>query len=158
MLTDRQDSGIIKKKKKSKYKSKYSASEQAERAKKAKEVCTRVLSALHRDQNGAILDKIVYTASGKEVKIVEKTVLHEEPNSITQVVNAKGGVNRNYYDENGNQFLQISNNGHGNAIEEDEGFFGEHAHDYIYGKHDELHRGSARELTETERKENGDIL
>lgn len=157
-LTSSGDGGIIKKKKKSKYKSKYSADEQAERAKKAKEVIERVLSALHFDENGKILDEVVYTASGEEVKIVEKTTLQDKPNSITQIVNAKGGVNRNYYDENGNQFLQISNNGHGNAIEEDKGFFGEHAHDYIYGEHGELHRGSARELTETERKENGDIL
>ena len=157
-LTSSGDGGIIKKKKKSKYKSKYSADEQAERSKKAKEVIERVLSALHFDKNGKILDEVIYTASGEEVKIVEKTILQDKPNSITQIVNAKGGVNRNYYDENGNQFLQISNNGHGNAIEEDRGFFGEHAHDYIYGEHGELHRGSARELTETERKENGDIL
>lgn len=158
LLTDMQDSGIIKKKKKSKYKSKYSASEQAERAKKAKEVCTRVLSALHRDQNGAILDKIVYTASGKEVKIVEKTVLHEEPNSITQLVNGKGGIDRNFFDSNGRQYLQISNNGHNHLVEEDIGKFGEHAHDYVYDENGKLISRASRELTYKERDENGDIL
>ena len=156
-LTSGNDSGIIKSKKK-KYKSKYSDDERVERSKKAKKVCERVLAGLHFDENGKLLDEIVYTASGKEVKIVEKTVLHEEPNSITQVVNAKGGVNRNYYDENGNQFLQISNNGHWHPVEEDIGNYGEHAHDYYFDENNELKRTDARELAEEERKENGDVL
>lgn len=156
-MTSGNDSGIIKSKKK-KYKSKYSDDERVERSKKAKKVCERVLAGLHFDENGKLLDEIVYTASGKEVKIVEKTVLHEEPNSITQVVNAKGGVNRNYYDENGNQFLQISNNGHWHPVEEDIGNYGEHAHDYYFDENNELKRTDARELAEEERKENGDVL
>ena len=45
-LTSSGDGGIIKKKKKSKYKSKYSADEQAERSKKAKEVNFNKLMAL----------------------------------------------------------------------------------------------------------------
>ena len=153
-LTSGADSGIIKKK----YKSKYSAAEHAERSKKAKTVCDRVLSQLHRDASGTILDKTAKTASGKEVEIVDSTPLYGKPNSITQVVNSRGGVNRNYYDANGNQFLQISNNGHGNPVEEDRGFFGEHAHDYSFGKNGELNRGKARELTKAERAENGDML
>ena len=157
-LTSGSDDGIIKKKKKSKYKSKYSADEQAERSKKAKEVIEQVLSALHFDENGKILDEVVYTASGEEVKIVEKTTLQEKPNSITQIVNAKGGVNRNYYDENGNQFLQISNNGHGHPVEEDLGEFGEHAHNYYFDENNKLKRTDARELTEEERKRNDDML
>ena len=54
--------------------------------------------------------------------------------------------------------MQISNNGHGNAVEEDKGVFGEHAHDYFFDENDNLVRGEARELTDTEREENGDIL
>ena len=157
-MTSSGDGGIIKKKKKSKYKSKYSADEQAERSKKAKEVIERVLSVLHFDENGKILDEVVYTASGEEVKIVEKTTLQDKPNSITQIVNAKGGVNRNYYDENGNQFLQISNNGHGHPVEEDLGEFGEHAHNYYFDENNKLKRTDARELTEEERKRNDDML
>lgn len=154
MLTSGADSGIIKKK----YKSKYSAAERAERSKKAKTVCDRVLSQFHRDASGAILDKTTKNASGKEVEIVDSTPLYGKPNSIIQVVNSRGGVNRNYYDANGNQFLQISNNGHGNPVEEDRGFFGEHAHDSSFGKNGELNRGKARELTKAERAENGDML
>ena len=154
-LTSGGDGGIIKKRK---YKSKYSVAERTERSKKAKAACDRVLSNLRRDKSGNILDKSVYTASGKEVRIVKKTNLHEKPNSITQIVNEKGGVNRNYYDADGNQFLQISNNGHGNAFEEDKGAFGEHAHDYVINEDGKLIRNSARELTETEQVENGDVL
>lgn len=157
LLTDTRKDGIIKTKQK-KYKSKYSADERAERSKKAKEVIERVLSALHFDENGKILDEVVYTASGEEVKIVEKTTLQDKPNSITQIVNAKGGVNRNYYDENGNQFLQISNNGHGHPVEEDLGEFGEHAHNYYFDENNKLKRTDARELTEEERKRNDDML
>lgn len=155
-LTPTQQNGIIKKK--SKYKSKYSATERIERSRKAAAACDRVLSNLHRDKDGNILDKSVRTAAGKEARIVKKTTLHEEPNSITQVVNGKGGVNRNYYNADGNQFLQISNNGHGNASEEDKGIFGEHAHDYFLDETGKLHRKDARELTEAERTENGDVL
>lgn len=155
VLTSGGDGGIIKKRK---YKSKYSVAERTERSKKAKAACDRVLSNLRRDKSGNILDKSVYTASGKEARIVKKTNLHEKPNSITQIVNEKGGVNRNYYDADGNQFLQISNNGHGNAFEEDKGAFGEHAHDYVINEDGKLIRNSARELTETEQVENGDVL
>lgn len=154
-LTSGVDSGIIKG---GKYKSKYSVSERAERSKKAKAVCDRVLSELHIDANSTIPDKTVQTASGKEVEIVTTTSLHGKPNSITQTVNKKGGVNRNYYDANGDQFLQISNNGHSNAPEEDKGTYGEHAHDYVIDNTGKRHRKDARELTETERRENSDIL
>lgn len=84
--------------------------------------------------------------------------MQDKPNSITQIVNAKGGVNRNYYDENGNQFLQISNNGHGHPVEEDLGEFGEHAHNYYFDENNKLKRTDARELTEEERKRNDDML
>lgn len=67
-------------------------------------------------------------------------------------------MNRNYYNADGNQFLQISKNGHGNASEEDKGIFGEHAHDYFLDETGKLHRKDARELTEAERTENGDVL
>lgn len=100
----------------------------------------------------------MYTASGKKVKIVEKSLLHGEPNSVTQLVNEKGGVDRNFFDSNGRQYLQISNNGHSHLVEEDIGEFGEHAHDYAYDENGNLIERLARELTDKELKENGDIL
>ena len=88
---------------------------------------------------------------------VEKTSLYERPNSITQEILKSGGVNRNFYDDEGKQIKQISNHNHGNAKHHPFGEKGEHAHDYIW-KDGELIGRPARELTEEERKENSDIL
>jgi len=81
-----------------------------------------------------------------------------EPNSIEEVITKKGGVTRNFYDENGLQKKQISNNDHGNSGKHPFGKNGEHAHDYTWDENGKLHRGNPRELTEEEIKENGDIL
>lgn len=89
---------------------------------------------------------------------VERTSLTSEPNSTTEVVNKKGGIDRNYYDSAGKQYKQISNNDHGNPKQHPYGKNGEHAHDYIYGDDGKLKSRPARELTEAERKENEDIL
>lgn len=89
---------------------------------------------------------------------VERTSLTAEPNSTTEVVNKKGGIDRNYYDSAGKQYKQISNNDHGNPKQHPYGKNGEHAHDYIYGDDGKLKSRPARELTEAERKENEDIL
>ena len=53
---------------------------------------------------------ITKNAVGQSVIIVKKTKIKANPNSITQVVNKKGGIDRNYYDNDGNQIKQISNN------------------------------------------------
>ena len=39
---------------------------------------------------------------------------------------------KNYGAENGQQYKQISNNGHGHKREEALGIHGEHAHDYLF--------------------------
>ena len=52
---------------------------------------------------------------------------------------------------------RISNNGHGHKTEEALGKHGEHAHDYLWNN-DKFIRCDARELMNTERKENDDIL
>ena len=101
---------------------------------------------------------VTVNAAGQTVNIVRGTEIHAKPNSITQVVNKKGGIDRNFYDENGDQRLQISNNGHGHKKEEAMGEHGEHAHDYSYNAEGKLKHGEARELTDIEREENGDIL
>ena len=95
--------------------------------------------------------------SGKRIIRVDKTELCAEPNSITEVIHFKGGVDRNYYDENGRQYKQISNNDHSKPKWHPFGKQGEHAHDYQY-VNGELIRGAARELTEAERIEIGDLL
>lgn len=97
-----------------------------------------------------------YENSG--ILIVSKSTLTGKANSITQVISKKGGIERNYYDENGKQKKQISNNNHGNAKRHPFGKNGEHAHDYIYDSNGNLVSRPVRELTELEREENSDIL
>ena len=88
---------------------------------------------------------------------VQKVTLTGEPNSITQITKKNGGIDRNYYDSNGRQMKQISNNNHGNEKMHPFGKNGEHAHDYIW-KDGKVAERPVRELTEDERKENSDIL
>ncbi len=103
--------------------------------------------------------ELVRNASGQTVRVVKHVkITGEEPNTITQRVNKHGGINRNYYDENGRQYKQISNNDHGHKDESVFGKHGEHAHDYDYEQPSSDPRKRARELTEQERKENADIL
>lgn len=96
-------------------------------------------------------------AAGQDIIEVKRTTLTGTPNSITQLTSKRGGIERNYYDENGKQYKQISNNNHGNAKMHPYGKNGEHAHDYVY-KDGKLIERPTRELTENERKENEDIL
>lgn len=70
----------------------------------------------------------------------------------------KGGIDRNYYGENGMQTKQVTNHNHGNPRKHSFGQNGEHAHDYIYDKSGKLIGRPIRELTDDERKENSDIL
>ncbi|MBQ3452576.1 MAG: hypothetical protein IJG32_09945, partial [Selenomonadaceae bacterium] len=61
---------------------------------------------------------------------VTRSAIHFTPFAVTEIINKKGGITRNFYDENGDQYLQISNNDHGNIAESKYGKHGEHAHDY----------------------------
>lgn len=97
-------------------------------------------------------------AFGNPITIVKRNELKGPPNGITQTVNSKGGITRNYYDENGNQKKQISNNDHGHKVESQFGNHGEHAHDYNKDSNGKFVHGKARELTNLEREENADIL
>ena len=102
--------------------------------------------------------KLLQNANGDYIIEVKKSELSNDPNSITQVVNSKGGCDRNYYGNDGKQVKQISNNGHGHPIEEAMGKHGEHAHDYYLNEEGKPKRQPARELTYLERKENEDFL
>ena len=94
----------------------------------------------------------------RRIKKVNKTELTAEPFAVTEVESKKGGISRNYYDENGRQTKQISNNSHGHKAVEDYGKHGEHAHDYTWEDDGNLTGRPYRELTDDERKENSDIL
>lgn len=98
-------------------------------------------------------------AAGVPIIIVEHVdPRHGPPNGITQKIGKKGGIDRNFYNEQGLQILQISNNGHGHKIEEKMGKHGEHAHDYVIDKNGIPKHLSARELSDKERKDNSDFL
>lgn len=103
-------------------------------------------------------ENIIVKDSDSGIIKADRTTLTAEPNSVTEVVNKKGGIDRNYYDSTGKQKKQISNNDHGNPKQHPYGNHGEHAHDYIYDENGKLSGRPIRELTEQERKENEDIL
>ena len=104
------------------------------------------------------LDSFLTNAAGQRIMKVNHVNLYEAPNSITQKENAKGGIDRNYYDANGRQFKQISNNDHGHPQAKKYGRNGEHAHDYVYNEKGSLMDRPMRELTDQERKDNADFL
>lgn len=108
---------------------------------------------LNRSESGRLKN-----AAGQSIIKVTSTSLTGKPNSITQVTNRKGGIDRNYYGDTGRQIKQISNNDHGHPKSHKYGKHGEHAHDYIYDDDGKLMGRPIRELSEKERKENGDIL
>lgn len=112
--------------------------------------------------NGAatryLKEHFLKNAAGEDIIKVSQTRITASPNSITQKMNAKGGIDRNYYGSDGRQKTQISNNGHGHKKEEALGEHGEHAHDYFWDKDGNVTRSEARELTEQERSDNSDFL
>lgn len=104
-------------------------------------------------------EKTVTNAAGQTVRIVDHICLTgEQPNSITQRQNAKGGIDRNYYDANGRQVKQISNHDHGHPKQHPFGKHGEHAHDYLWNEAGQYKSRTTRELTDQERKDEGDLL
>jgi hypothetical protein len=102
--------------------------------------------------------KTTTNAAGKTIKVVDRTEIYGEPDSITQKNHANGGIDRNYMGGDGKQSKQVSNHNHGNPKKHPYGNNGEHAHDYVYDEHGNLIDRPVRELTDEERKENADIL
>ena len=109
-------------------------------------------------ESGIIEEKIIHNSAGKQVKTIKHINLQAEPNSITQKINSNVGIDRNYYDESGRQFKQVSNNDHNQPKKHPFGENGEHAHDYVYDDKGNLIDRPMRELNDEERKENEDIL
>ena len=101
--------------------------------------------------------KPVEKAGDSGIIKVNKTTPIGKPNSVTQIENKNGGINRNYYDADGRWYKQITNNNHGNAKQHPYGKNGEHAHDIVW-ENGKIAGRPTRELTEDERKENEDIL
>lgn len=96
-------------------------------------------------------------AAGHVILEAKKTTKKAAPGSIVQIVNKKGGIDRNYYDENGDWVKQITNNDHGQPKNHPYGEHGEHAHDITILEDGSVRR-TTRELTDEERREEADIL
>ena len=108
--------------------------------------------------NGSNQEKTTTNAAGQTVRIVDHIDIIGEPNSITQIQNSNGGIDRNYYGADGKQTKQISNHDHGHPKQHLFGKYGEHAHDYVLDENGIPRHGKAREMTDEEKKENGDML
>lgn len=81
------------------------------------------------------------------------------PNSVVDHKNEKGAVDsRSFYGESGMKEKDIHTGNHGNPKMHPFGKHGEHAHDYVWGKDGRLISKTPRDLTNAERKDNGDIL
>lgn len=97
-------------------------------------------------------------AAGQIIIKADKNYLIGVPDTITQVVGKKGGIERNYYGADGKQVKQICNNDHGHPKQHPFGEHGEHAHDYVYDKNGMLINRDPRDITPQEREDNKDIL
>lgn len=102
-------------------------------------------------------EKPLKNAAGHAIIRVKKTTRKAAANSITQVENKKGGIDRNYYNRRGEWIKQITNNDHGQPKNHPFGEHGEHAHDVTLNEDGSVSR-TTRELTQEERREEADIL
>lgn len=89
---------------------------------------------------------------------VSKTKLHEAPYAVTKKVARKGGIEWNFYDAKGTQYLQVANNDHGHVIEAGYGSHGEHSHWYDLSKKPPKIHDKATEVPSFVRKDLGDAL
>lgn len=82
-------------------------------------------------------------------------------NAIIETREMKGGheqVNRTFYDSEGKMFRQVHTGAHGNLKDHPYGKNGEHKHEYVWNDDETLKERKTGELSEADRKENGDIL
>ena len=99
-------------------------------------------------------DKIKTVVSGHQ-----STPRKSTPNSIRDHVGNNGKVDiRTFYDNDGMILKDIHTTNHGNPKKHPYGQHGEHIHDYEWYEDGSLKKRVIRELTDLERKENGDIL
>ncbi len=84
--------------------------------------------------------------------------IKSNPNDVIDHRGNNGKVKtRSFYDNNGNKKKDINTDNHNNPKNHPYGQNGEHAHDYTW-KDNKIIGRNTRELTDMERKENGDIL
>ena len=101
--------------------------------------------ALHNLESGII----------KKTKSLSKGI----PLSVEEITASKGGKSWNFFNANGDLYLQVSDNAHGHKAEADFGQHGEHCHWYYSKEANKTNRyGAAEELPEYIRRAMGDKL
>jgi hypothetical protein len=89
----------------------------------------------------------------------ESTPRKYESGGVIDHVGKDGKVEtRTFYNTDGIKSLDITNHDHGNPKKHPYGKHGEHAHDYEWDSDGKLKNRTTRDITDTERKENDDIL
>lgn len=82
-------------------------------------------------------------------------------NAVIETREMKGEheqINRTFYDPEGRMCRQVHTGAHGNPKDHPYGEHGEHKHEYIWNDDGTLKERKTEELSEADRKENGDIL
>lgn len=87
------------------------------------------------------------------------TPKNAEPNAVYDHISYDGTIDvRTFYDNNGFKHRDIHTTSHGNPKQHTFGLHGEHVVEYEWNDDGSIKNKSRRELTETERKENSDII
>lgn len=98
---------------------------------------------------------IVVTDVWKEHRSIP---MQYKPNAVVETQFPGGQIDRIFYNESGKMVVQIHSGDHGNRHQHQWGIHGEHAHEFFYDSSGAFEQRTDREITERERKENGDIL
>ncbi|MBR2041525.1 MAG: hypothetical protein IJ945_04055 [Oscillospiraceae bacterium] len=121
--------------------------------KKAEKEVDNLLYYLKKDKAKGV-NNITRNAWGKPITEINHGVVIGAPNSITEIINKKGGAVRNYYNNGGLQYKQVANNNENHVLNNlDNG--GKHAHDYYLNEkgipaHGKVRRMSVKEILENE--------
>ena len=116
-------------------------------------------TSVEKEKEGAIARKEYVVRESKREKVFlqhdlkngiikkKKSLIKGIPFSIGEVTAKKGGKTLDFYNENGDEYLQISDNDHGQKKESMFGEHGEHCHWYYWevGKKHSMH-GEAEEI------------
>lgn len=122
--------------------------------KTSKEKINSIRRRMYAENKNRGIIKPTKTVSGHGTLLKES-----EPGDVIDHEDRDGNVDiRRFYGDSGLMEKDIHTDAHGNYKAHNFGEHGEHAHDYEFDDNGRLKNKSTRELTDDERKENGDIL
>jgi hypothetical protein len=98
---------------------------------------------------------VVVTDTWKEHRSIPSTY---KPNAVVETRFPEKQIDRIFYDSQGRMSVQVHSRDHGSPRLHPYGQHGEHGHDFIRDETGKIIDRTTRELTDGERKENGDIL